>query len=121
MAYYSQWICRLDPYPDHVVRSFTTFSGDVYGTMQGPEWNVTGNLKNWDVSARLGELGMPVLVTSGRYDEMTPALVQPLVDSIPNAEYVLFENSAHLAMVEEPDHYRETLQSFLTRVEGSAD
>jgi proline-specific peptidase len=121
MAYYSQWICRLDPYPDHVMRSFANFSGDVYGAMQGPEWNVTGNLKDWDVSARLCELGMPVLVTSGRYDEMTPALVQPLVERIPNAEYVLFENSAHLAMVEEPDHYRETLQSFLTRVEGSAD
>ncbi len=37
--------------------------------MQGPEWNVTGNLKDWDVTARLGQLDLPVLVTSGRHDE----------------------------------------------------
>jgi hypothetical protein len=29
-------------------------SSDVYQIMQGPEWNVTGNLKDWDVTARLG-------------------------------------------------------------------
>jgi proline-specific peptidase len=121
MAYYTQWVCRLDPFPDHVMRSFMNVSEDVYGTMQGPEWNVTGNLKDWDVSARLGELGLPVLVTSGRYDEMTPALIQPLVDGIRGAESVVFEESAHIAMAEEPDRYREVLESFLGRVEAAAN
>lgn len=102
------------------MRSFLNLSEDVYGTMQGPEWNVTGNLKDWDVSARLGELDLPVLVTSGRYDEMTPGLVQPLVDGIPGAESVVFEQSAHFAMAEEPDRYRELLESFLDRVEAAA-
>jgi L-proline amide hydrolase len=88
--------------------------------MQGPEWNVTGNLKDWDVSARLGELDLPVLVTSGRYDEITPTLVRQLVDGIRGAESVVFEASAHLAMVEEPDRYREVLESFLGRVEAAA-
>jgi len=121
MAYYTQWVCRLDPFPDHVMRAFMNLSEDVYGTMQGPEWNVTGNLKDWDVSARLGELDLPVLVTSGRYDEMTPALVQPLVDGIRGAESVVFEESAHIAMAEEPDGYRDVLESFLGRVEAAAN
>jgi proline-specific peptidase len=120
MAYFTQWVCRLDPFPDHVMRSFMNLSRDVYGTMQGPEWNVTGNLKDWDVSGRLGELDLPVLVTSGRYDEMTPALVEPLVDGIGGAESVVFEESAHIAMVEEPDRYREVLESFLGRVEAAS-
>jgi proline-specific peptidase len=120
MAYYTQWICRLDPFPDHVMRSFMNLSEDVYGTMQGPEWNVTGNLKDWDVSDRLGELDLPVLVTSGRYDEMTPALVQPLVDGIRGVEHVVFEQSSHLAMAEEQDRFREVLESFLGRVEARA-
>ena len=72
MAYYTQWLCRLSPFPDHVMRSFANLNDEVYATMQGPEWNVTGNLKEWDVTARLGELDMPVLVTSGGHDEMTP-------------------------------------------------
>ena len=121
MAYYTQWVCRLDPFPDHVMRSFMNLNEDVYGTMQGSEWNVTGNLKDWDVTARLGELDLPVLVTSGRYDEMTAALVQPLVDGIRGAESVVFEGSAHLAMAEEPDSYREALESFLGRVEAPAN
>ena len=75
--------------------------------------------KDWDVSARLGELDLPVLVTSGRYDEVTPALVQPLVDGIRDAESVVFEKSAHFAMAEEPDRYREVLDSFLGQVETS--
>jgi proline-specific peptidase len=119
MAYHTQWVCRLDPFPAHVMRSFKNVNETVYGTMQGPEWNVTGNLRDWDVSSRLGELDLPVLVTSGRYDEMTPALVQPLVDGIPGAESVVFQDSAHMPMAEEPDRYREVLESFLGRVEAA--
>jgi proline-specific peptidase len=119
MAYYTQWVCRREPFPDHVMHSFANLSEDVYGTMQGPEWNVTGNLRDWDVTARLGELDLPVLVTSGRYDEVTPALVEPLVEGIRGAESVVFEDSSHLAMAEEPDRYREVLESFLGRVEAA--
>jgi proline-specific peptidase len=119
MAYVTQWVCRLDPFPEHLMRSISNLSEDVYGTMQGPEWNVTGNLRDWDVTARLGELELPVLISSGRYDEMTPALVQPLVSGINGAEHVLFEESAHMAMVEEPERYREVLNSFLRRVEAT--
>jgi proline-specific peptidase len=120
MAYYTQWVCRLDPpWPEHLMRSFNNLNHEIYGTMQGPEWHVTGNLKDWDVSARLGELELPVLVTSGRHDEVTPALVQPLVDGIAGAESVVFEKSAHFAMAEEPDRYREVLDSFLGRVEAA--
>jgi proline-specific peptidase len=121
MAFYTQWVCRLElPWPDHLMDSFTNLKGEICGTMQGPEWNVTGNLKDWDVSARLGELDVPVLVTSGGHDEMTPALVRPMVEAIRGAESVVFEDSAHFAMAEEPDRYREVLESFLGRVDAAA-
>jgi proline-specific peptidase len=119
MAYFTRWICRLDlPWPDHVMRSMNNLSEDVYRTMQGPEWNVTGNLRDWEVTERLGELDMPVLVTSGRHDEMTETLVKPLVAGIRGAEWVVFENSAHFAPVEEPDRYRDVLTAFLGQVEA---
>ena len=72
------------------------------------------------VTARLGELDLPVLVTCGGYDEMTPALIQPLVDGIRGVEAAVFEQAAHLAMAEEPDRYRELVESFLSRVEAAA-
>jgi L-proline amide hydrolase len=118
LAYHRQWVCRLDPHPAHVRQSFAGFGADVYEVMQGPEWSVTGTLKDWDVTARLAEIGLPVLVTSGRHDEMTPALVDPLAAGIKGAERVVFPNSSHLAMAEEPDRYCEVLGSFLDRVEA---
>jgi pimeloyl-ACP methyl ester carboxylesterase len=50
----------------------------------------------------------------------TPALVQPLVAGIRGAESVVFDKSAHFANAEEPDRYREVLDSFLRRVEAGA-
>jgi proline-specific peptidase len=120
MAYYTQWVCRRQPFPDHVLAAFTNINEDIYATMQGPEWNVTGNLKDWDVTSRLGELDLPVLVTSGRFDEMTRTVVQPLVDGIPGAEEVVFEDSAHVAMAEEPEHFRDVVESFFARVEATS-
>jgi proline-specific peptidase len=119
MAYYTQWVCRRVPFPDHVMRSFSNIREEVYATMQGPEWNVTGNLKDWDVTSRLGELDLPVLITSGQHDEMTPALIEPLEDGVRGAESVVFEDSSHLAMAEEPERYRRVVASFLRRVEES--
>ena len=46
MAYVTHWICGLDlPWPDHVMRSMNNLGEDVYRTMQGPGWNVTGDLQ----------------------------------------------------------------------------
>jgi proline-specific peptidase len=119
MAYYTQWVCRRVPFPEHVMRSFTNMREEIYAIMQGPEWNVMGNLKHWDVTERLGELDLRVLVTSGRHDEMTSALIKPLIEGIPGAKSVVFEDSAHLAMAEEPERYRRVVESFLSRMEAS--
>ncbi|MEU6881490.1 proline iminopeptidase-family hydrolase [Streptomyces sp. NPDC046712] len=118
MAYYRRFLCRTDPWPHHLVRSLAQVREDVYATMWGSEWNITGNLKDWDVTDRLGELDVPVLVTSGRYDVTTPAVVRPIVEGIPGAEWVLFEKSAHLPSIEEPEHYRQVVAGFLSEVEA---
>jgi proline-specific peptidase len=112
-------ICRLDPEPEALALARAQFGTQVYETMWGPnEFTVTGTLREWDVIDRLGELDVPTLVTSGRHDECTPALVQPLADGIPGAEWVLFEESAHMPYLEEPERYLEVVGSFLERVEA---
>ena len=66
---------------------------------------------------RLGEIGIPALVTAGRYDEATPAIAATLSHGLPHAELVIFEQSAHMAHAEEPERYRQVLDDFLTRIE----
>ena len=112
-------ICRLDPEPELLARARAQFGAHVYETMWGPnEFTVTGTLKEWDVVDRLGELDVPTLVTSGRHDECTPALVEPLAAGISGAEWVLFEESSHMPYLEEPERYLEVVGGFLEQVEG---
>jgi proline iminopeptidase len=80
---------------------------------------VTGNLKGWDITGRLGELDMPVLLTVGRHDEMWPAHMEDMRARIPDSELAVFEHSSHMAFVEERDAYMAAMRRFLDRVEGA--
>jgi L-proline amide hydrolase len=120
MEFYKRHLCRVDPFPDHVQRTFKGLAEhpDVYMHMQGPnEFVITGTLKTWDITDRLGEIGVPTLITAGAHDEFTPVQAQRLNEGIPGSELVTFENSSHMQFTEEPERYREVVAAFLDRVE----
>ena len=86
----------------------------VYETMAGPsEFFGTGTLKDWDVTDRLEELELPVLITSGAYDEVTPRQCRLLQAGIAGSRWEVFDHSAHCAVIEEPDRYRAVHEAFL--------
>jgi L-proline amide hydrolase len=121
MVFYQRHVCRLEEWPECVHRSFEKLSEnpEVYYTMNGPsEFHVTGTLKTWDITARLGEIRVPTLVLSGRHDEATPAINETVHRGIPGSESVIFEESAHMCHVEEPAAFRRVVSDFLTRVEA---
>ena len=102
------------------MRSFAAMKADprVYHAMCGPsEFHITGSLRDWDVSERLGEIHHPTLLISGAFDEATPAITETLHRGIPHSEWVLMENCSHLSHLEEPEAYRNLLRRFLQRVE----
>jgi proline-specific peptidase len=120
MEFYRRHVCRLDPWPDYVRRTFAGLEEhpEVYLTMQGPnEFVITGMLRDWDISDRLGEIHVPTLITAGTYDEFTPRQAEALQRGIPGAELVTFANSSHMQFAEEPERYREVVSAFLDRVE----
>jgi proline-specific peptidase len=120
MEFYKRHVCRLEPWPEGIVRTFGKLveNPDVYSYMQGPnEFVITGTLKDWDITGRLGEIDVPTLVTSGRHDECTPRQAEIVHRGIPGSEWVVFENSSHMQFAEEPERYLEVLDDFLTRVE----
>ncbi len=122
-VFYRRHVCRLDPWPDDVVRSFAQMEEDptVYGTMNGPsEFHVIGTIRDWDITSRLGEIAVPTLIVSGRHDEATPRMVEDMRDRIPGAEWVLFEDSSHMPHVEEPEAFLDAVGGFLARVDGPA-
>ena len=120
MQFYKRHVCRIDPFPDCVLRSFAGLAEhpDVYMTMQGPnEFVITGTLKTWDITRRLGEIDVPTLITAGAHDEFTPAQAHALHAGIRDSELVTFENASHMQFVEEPDRYCGLVAGFLDRVE----
>jgi proline iminopeptidase len=58
-----------------------------------------------------------VLFTTGRYDEATPETVQYFKNLVPGSELLIFEKSAHMTMLDEPDAYADAVRKFLNKVD----
>ena len=115
LVFYARHVCRV-PWPPEVAASFEWLERDptVYRTMNGPsEFHIIGSCKDWQVKDRLHEIRVPALLVSGRHDEATPALQQVLLDGIPNADWVLFEESSHMPHVEERERYMQVVGDWL--------
>ncbi len=120
-VFYDRYVCRVVPNPPYAQRAFAKMGEwpQVYHTMNGPsEFHVIGVIKDWDVTARLGEVNTPALITTGRYDEATPLIGETVHKGIRGSKWVVFEESAHLAHAEEPERYMAVLADFLARQEG---
>jgi proline-specific peptidase len=123
MEFLKRHLCRLDTWPDSIMRSMGNMAGNPvpYETIQGPnEFTFNGNLKNWDRTDRLGEITIPTLITVGRYDELTPACAETMHRGIPNSELHVFEHSAHVSHIEESEKYIEILRAFLDKADRLA-
>lgn len=119
-AFYARHLCRLDPWPDCLLRSVENLHHTpVYEAINGPnEFTTIGNLRYWDRTAELGRIETPVLVTCGRYDELGPDCARTLQEGIPGAELAVFEASSHVAHVEQTDDYLACLRPFLAAHDG---
>jgi pimeloyl-ACP methyl ester carboxylesterase len=119
MAFMRRHLCRMADFPLILCEDYLARNQQVYEVMWGPsEFFATGVLADWSVEQRLGEISVPTLILSGRYDEATPAHQEKLRDGIPGSRWVVLEDSAHLTFVEEPERYHDVLSSFLEDVEA---
>lgn len=114
LGFYREHFCRMNPWPDCLERSFAESGAAVYHVMNGPsEFSVTGNLKDWDVMDRLGEITIPTLVVGGRYDECRPSHLEEMHRRIPGSRLAIIEDASHLCFAERPDEFIALVNSFL--------
>lgn len=121
-VFYRRHVCRLERWPDCVTRTMQALADDgfVYNVMNGPsEFYVTGTLKTWDITGRLPEIRVPVLLLSGRYDEATPAIVGAIHERLPHSEWICFESSSHMPHIEQPEAFNAAVRGFLSGIEAS--
>jgi proline iminopeptidase len=121
MEYYKRYFSRSDPWSPDLQRAFAELNTDLYGLMWGPsELAATGTLKDYEREEVLPNLHLPVLFTTGRYDEATPATVEHYKSLVPDSRIAIFENSAHMTMLDEPLAYVETIREFLNNVDSDS-
>lgn len=113
-------VCRLPEWPAPVRRSLDDWNMGPYETMQGPnEFLYIGNLKDWNRIPDLPRLTMPVLITTGEHDELTPACALRMKLALQDAELKVFANASHMPFYENPHDYYPALLDFLSRHRAS--
>jgi L-proline amide hydrolase len=115
-VFYARHVCRVQPMPAEVARTFAAIDADptVYHAMNGPtEFHVIGSMRNWSIIERLPRIQVPTLLISGRFDEATPATVQPFADGIGDVQWQIFEHSSHMPHVEEREACMACVAAFL--------
>ncbi|WP_413469384.1 alpha/beta fold hydrolase, partial [Pseudomonas lactis] len=78
----------------------------------------TANQKAGTRLKEMAEFTMPILITTGQHDELTPACAMRMKLAALHAELHVFPNSSHMPFYEEPQAYFPVLLDFLARHRG---
>ncbi|MGZ4512303.1 MAG: proline iminopeptidase-family hydrolase [Mycobacterium sp.] len=108
------YLCRVRPWPPELLEAFGNMGTDIFETMFGPsDFHIVGTIRDWDVFDRLAEITLPTLILAGRYDECVPEHMRDMHQRIAGSRYELFESSAHMPFVEEPEKFDRVMRDFL--------
>ena len=89
--------------------------------MWGPsDFTVTGTLRDFDRTAELRGLTMPLLYVCGEYDEARPDTVRRHAALTPGAAVAVVPGAGHLTMIDAPDETNRVIREFLSTVEADA-
>jgi len=114
---YPQMLCRVQPWPEPVTRAFRLANLKIYNQMQGKsEFEVTGNLRDWERWGRLHEIKVKTLTMGANHDEMDPDDMRKMAKLIPNATCAICPNGSHLTMWDDQAAYFQHLLAFLRSV-----
>ena len=122
--FYHQHICRLNEWPDPVVRAFTHMdntkvSKQIYVIMQGPsEFGLSGRLLNWDIKNRLKEIRIPTLMVGAKYDTMDPKAMEEQSKMVQHGQYLYCPNGSHLSMWDDQKVFMGGVIKFIKGVDS---
>ncbi len=108
------YLCRVHPWPAELEDAFRNMGTEIFETMFGPsDFHIVGTIRGWDVFDRLAEIALPTLILAGRYDECVPEHMWEMHQRIPGSRFELFESSAHMPFIEEPERFDRVMREFL--------
>ncbi len=118
MDYYRRYLTRAETWSPLLEATFDNINPAIYNLMWGPsEFTASGTLRDYNREDVLPDLQVPVLFTAGRFDEATPETLAHFHNLVPNSEIAIFENSAHMTMLDEPKAYADAIRQFINKVD----
>jgi proline-specific peptidase len=108
------YVCRVRPYPTELEDAFRNSGTEIGETMFGlSAFRIVGPIRDWDVFDRLAEITLPTLVVAGRFDDCAPEHMREMHRRIAGSRFELFESSAHMPFIEEPERFDQVMRDFL--------
>ena len=115
--FYAKFVWRR-PVQADLDSTNATFGAPQYIYMQGAyEYVVTGTMKNYDQTAFLPQIKVPVLSVTGEFDEVGPKTVEKHARMIPGAKFVLYKNAGHVTTWDAPDANVKDVREFARLVD----
>ena len=90
----------------------------IYNYMWGPsEFSPTGTLLNYENIDALRQIKVPVLFTTGEYDEARPKSVRKYASMVANSQFIEIPNAGHATMWDNKEMVIKSLRDFANRVD----
>jgi proline iminopeptidase len=119
--FYAKHVCRLQEWPDPLMRSLKDYNKAIYTQMQGPsEFGLAGNLANWDIKNRLKEIRIPTLMIGAQYDTMDPKAMEEQSKLVQKGRYLYCPNGSHLSMYDDQKIFFDGVIKFIHDVDSDS-
>ncbi|HKI78157.1 MAG TPA: proline iminopeptidase-family hydrolase [Ignavibacteriaceae bacterium] len=116
--YYSLYLARKQPWSPDLDSTFTYAGENVYLHMDGPsEFTLSGNLKDYDTTGKLGEIKVPTLFMGGEYDEARPRTVRYYASFVRGSKVAIIPDAGHISMHDNPEANNKAIRDFLHGIE----
>jgi proline iminopeptidase len=116
--YYKLYLARKQPWSADIDSAFAQTGMNVYMHMDGPsEFTLSGNLKDYDATGKLGSIKVRTLFIGGEYDEARPESVRYFASLVPGAQVAILPDAGHLSMQDNPEANNKAVRDFLHSIE----
>ncbi len=116
--FYKKHICRLEEWPDPLLRAFKHMNEEVYVIMQGPsEFKPGGRLVGWERWEDMKKITVPTLCIGAKYDTMNPEEMDEMSKNVQHGRYLYCPEGSHLALWDDQQHYFPGVIQFLKDVD----
>ena len=93
---------------------FAMIGMDQYRHFQGEnETMVVGTLKGYSAMSILPTIKVPVLMTTGEFDELGPTLIEQHAKRIPGAKFIMYKDAAHITQWDAAEQSVKDARAFL--------